>query len=170
MVTKGVTVDLEALRQELRKAKEEERPNRVPSLREAVKVLLPEIDGLRRARWSDAQIAEWLGKRGLNISPGTLAQYMREARKSGPVAGSEAKPKRSAKEAMGDGPKASANDGEARTAHKPETPANTGRASAAAEIEEKPQHHPEPDGARTGLRAPNPAAAIPTKRRVNDDA
>lgn len=170
MVTKGVTVDLEALRQELRKAKEEERPNRIPSLREAVKVLLPEIDGLRRARWSDAQIAEWLGKRGVNISPGTLAQYMREARKNSPAVGSDVKPKRSAREIAGENPRASANGVEVGPAYKPETPTSVGQAPVAAEADERPQRHPGSEAVHPGLRAPNPAAAIPAKRRVNDDA
>jgi IS30 family transposase len=84
MPVKAVTADLEEIREALRNAKSAERPKRKPSLREAVQTLLPEIEDLRKAKWSDADIAEWFGKRGLNISAGTLAQYIREARKSGP--------------------------------------------------------------------------------------
>jgi hypothetical protein len=85
MATNGVHIDLEELRRALLRAKAEETPKRIPSLREVVCVLIPEIDSLRRAKWSDVQISEWFGKKGMRISAGTLAQYIREARRTLPA-------------------------------------------------------------------------------------
>jgi len=91
MTTNGIHINLEDLRRALVRAKAEEIPKRIPSLREVVCVLIPEIDSLRRAKWSDVQISEWLGKKGMRISAGTLGQYIREARRTLPAISAKSK-------------------------------------------------------------------------------
>jgi hypothetical protein len=167
MTRRGVALDLEALRRELQEARENEKPNTVPSLRDAIGVLLPEIEGLRRAKWTDAQIAEWLGKRKLVISPGTLAQYIREARRAASATEGEAKPKRAAKLVSSTPPSVA-----------PSSPPSVPPAKAARKTEhlaEVPKAVPDTKtetlSAPPATRTPNAAAAIPAgKRRVQDDA
>ena len=155
MVKKGVAVDLDALRHELREAGKGGPPNRIPSVREAIGVLLPEIESLRRDKWSDAAIAKWLGERGLEITPGTLGQYVREARRAGAAT-----------------PPATEADTRSRPSPKPATvkaakPALNVVAASPDMGSEAPKSEvskPSP------VRSPNAAAAIPAKKRVNDDA
>ena len=162
MVTKTLAIDLEEIRAQLRKAKDDERPNRAPSLREAVKSLLPEIEGLRKARWSDAQISEWLGKRGMEISPGTLAQYLREARKHAAESSTEHKPRKNAKGS--DEPAKAVTD----TAPEGQTDIESfiGKKEPAAKSTTETK---KPAEQKTEF-VPNVSAATTTKRRVNDDA
>ena len=163
MAMKAVTANLDEIREALKSARDTDRPRKAPSLREAVHTLLPEIEGLRKAKWSDAEISEWFGKRGMNISAGTLAQYVREARKSG------------------NGRSAVRGTGRTSATVKDEAEAKTeGKASAAAGVPAKVDAN-----AETGAKAkeetsakpnavphvvPNAAGAAATKRRVNDDA
>lgn len=157
-----VAVDLEALRKDLQRAKDEERPERPTSLREAVGVLLPEIEGLRRAKWSDTQISEWLSKRGLAISPGTLAQYVREARKAADATGGDTKAKRSTKATGSDGPAAPREEAATVAERKPETAPKVTKAA----VDTKPPAADE----KKAAHVPSLEGATPKSRRVNDDA
>jgi hypothetical protein len=160
-----VTVDLEALRRELRRAKKEERPERLPSLREAVGVLFQEINALRHAKWSDAQIAEWLRKRGLEISPGTLAQYIRVARRTMADTGGEHQPKHAPNAIPNEEPSIVGARHAARGVRKAEPEGDQATNASKESTAAKPARPSEP----TTTRMPNAATAIP-KRRVNDDA
>ena len=167
MTRRGVALDLEALRKELQVARENEKPNHVPSLRDAVGVLLPEIEALRRDKWTDVQIAEWLGKRSLVISPGTLAQYVREARRATAATDGDTKAKRPAKIIANDTPGAIANVERVKPTPKAETTPKAAKAASATPPDTKPETRSAPPATRT----PNAAAAIPAgKRRVQDDA
>lgn len=77
-----VTTDIQSLRKKLQRAARAKRPPSALPLREAIRALLPEIMALRRARWSDAQIAEQLSQLGVPLSPGSLAAYVRAAQQA----------------------------------------------------------------------------------------
>ena len=154
MPVKEVTADLEEIREALRNAKSAERPKKKPSLREAVQTLLPEIEDLRKAKWSDADIAEWFGKRGLNISAGTLAQYIREARKSGPQRGT--------------GKLASVARERSIATAKDEGKTSPSLVTAGVPISDG-KGKPDTTPSTAPIISPNLAGAT-TKRRVNDDA
>lgn len=162
MARKGVAIDLDALRKEIQEAKENEKPNRAPSLREAIGILLPDIEGLRKAKWSDTQIAEWLGKRGLDISPGTLAQYVREARRNAAAASGDTKAKRQAKMA----PSVTTAPAEAKPPVEAK-PSSELTPKVEPKVSEKV---PETASVTQARVIPNAAAAATTKRRVHDDA
>ena len=154
MPIREVTADLDEIREAMRNAKSAERPKRKPSLREAVHALLPEIEDLRKAKWSDADIAEWFGKRGMNISAGTLAQYVREARKSGPTR-SAVRSSNGSREKASTPPKLA--DGVPPSSEPKAEPKSAVNAVPVAGSDTKPN------------TVPNAAGAT-TKRRVNDDA
>jgi hypothetical protein len=163
MAAKIVDVNVDTLRRELREARETERPNRVPNLREIVGALLPELEALRRTKWSDAQIVEWLAKRGLNISAGTLAQYLRQARVAPRGTETDTKGVRRAERPAKPVPIVS-EEPEAKAEGKGTTP------PPRTEGERKPEPSAVP-AVPAPTRTPNAAAAIPQgKRRVNDDA
>ena len=167
MTRRGVALDLEALRKELQVARENEKPNHVPSLRDAVGVLLPEIEALRRDKWTDVQIAEWLGKRSLVISPGTLAQYVREARRATAATDGDMKAKRPPKMVASNIPSVATSVERVKSAPKTETTPKVAKAVSATPPDTKPETRIAPPATRT----PNAAAAIPAgKRRVQDDA
>lgn len=164
MAMKAVTANLEELRAAMIQAKAEDRPKRATSLREAIGTLLPEIEDLRKARWSDAEIAEWMGKRGMAISAGTLAQYVREARRTSgerrPVRPTNGKGTSSAK--VGTEAKASVDAG---------VPHDVApKALPMAEGSKQPSATKNAGANASPSVKPNAAAAASTKRRVNDDA
>lgn len=171
MVVKSVTADLEEIREAMRKAKSDERPKRITSLRQAVSVLLPEIEDLRKAKWSDAEISEWMGKRGLNISAGTLAQYVRESRKLP----AERLGVRSAGVTREKTAAPTKRDTETRSERKSDAaPVHGPEASPDAQAGVPPNAAPDvaPNAKADAGRSvtPNAKAAATTKRRVNDDA
>lgn len=175
MVVKSVTADLEEIREAMRKAKADERPNRITSLRQAVSMLLPEIEDLRKAKWSDAEIAEWMGKRGLNISAGTLAQYVRESRKLP----AERHPERSGVRSAGMTRERAAaparRDAEAKSERKADAASVHGTeaipdATTGVPPNTAPNVAPNVKADAGNNVTPNAKAASTTRRRVNDDA
>lgn len=79
-----MTVDyVEDLRTHLRQAAAERGPV-CRSLRDVVACLVRDLDEVRAVGWGYDAIAEGFTKRGLPISPGTLARYHRDARRNRP--------------------------------------------------------------------------------------
>lgn len=150
MVIKEVAADLEALRLALQQARSE-RPSRPSSLKDVIQALTTEIDDLLKARWTYREITDTLVTRGVEISMGTLQQYHREAKR-----GSE-----DAANVKARMPKVG------RLPVKVVTPPAMKSEPLPAKAAE---HKSELKAERKPKLVPNAASAVPTQRKVNDDA